>query len=350
MAEAEQPPVGQRAGSPVRCWPRAKRWLRAKRWQRAKRWLISGAKLLVTVALCWLIIGWIDWKAFRATLENAHYGLMSAVFILSLFGIAISAWKWQILLVGHGIHFPLPTLVRWYFIAAFFNAFLPTNIGGDGFRLLKTCDNPRGKARAVAALLLERVTGVLTLGFMGYLAAAIVWMTSGNALAGSLAAIGTVGGIVGLAILALTWRFGSMGPLARIRGLKTITETISEVIAEWRGQGARLVVVMVLSAAFHGLRIGFIWLLILALGTAVDPVELTVALFAVEVAAMLPISIGGLGVMEGSFVYVMGAFGLGSEAGLASMLVLRVLTLVLGLIGALLYLGDRRAKRALNGT
>lgn len=336
MTEAEPPPALHHAGLPGR------------HGLPARRWLIGGAKLLVTVALCWLIVSWIDWKAFRVTLENADYGLMAAVFILSLCGLAISAWKWQILLQGHGIHFPLLTLVRWYFIATFFNAFLPTNIGGDGFRLLKTCGNPRGSSRAVAALLLERLTGVLTLGFMGYLAAASVWMTSGNALAGSLAALGTVGGIVGLAVLALIGRFGSLGPLARIGRLKTIMETTSDVIADWKGQHVRLGVVMGLSAAFHGLRIGFIWLLILALGTAVDPVELTVALFAVEVAAMLPISIGGLGVMEGSFVYVMGAFGLGSEAGLASMLVLRVLTLVLGLIGALLYLGEARAERTLS--
>ncbi len=316
-------------------------------WRRARPWLIGGAKLLVTLALCWLIVSWIDWQAFQATLRNAHYGLMAVVFVLSLGGLVISAWKWQILLQGHGIHFNLPTLIKWYFIATFFNAFLPTNIGGDGYRLLKSCDNPKGKARAVAALLLERMTGVLTLGGMGYLAAVTVWLKSGNALAGSIAAVGTIGGITGLVALALIWRFGSLGPLSRIGRLTSIIETTSEVIGDWRGQYARLGVVMVLSAAFHVLRIGFIWLLILALGTVVDPVELTVALFAVEVAAMLPISIGGLGVMEGSFVYVMGAFGLGSETGLASMLVLRVLTLVLGLIGALLYLGEGRTKRSL---
>lgn len=323
-----------------------------KRESRSPLWrcLIGGAKLLVTLALCWLIVSWIDWNAFQATLQNAHYGLMAAVFILSLGGISISAWKWQILLQGHGIQFPLLSLIRWYFIATFFNAFLPTNIGGDGYRLLKTCDNPKGRARAVAALLLERITGVLTLGFMGYLAAIIVWMKSGNALAGSLAVIGTIGGITGLIILALIWRFGTLGPLAKIRGVVKVVEIASDALADWKGQGLRLCVVMVLSAAFHTLRIGFIWLLILALGTAVDPVELTVALFAVEVAAMLPISIGGLGVMEGSFVYVMGSFGLGSEAGLASMLVLRVLTLVLGLFGALLYLGEGRLKRPLSET
>ena len=82
----------------------------------------------------------------------------------------------------------------------------------------------------------------------------------------------------------------------------------------------------------------------MALGTRVDPVELTVGLFAVEVAAMLPISLGGLGVMEGSFVYVMGDFGLDPEVGLAGMLMLRVLTLLIGLMGALLYLVEGKPK------
>ncbi|MDH3663861.1 MAG: flippase-like domain-containing protein [Alphaproteobacteria bacterium] len=327
----------------------------ASRSPAVKRWLISGAKLVVTLLLCWVIVSWIDWQAFLATLLNARYGLISIVFALSLVGVALSAWKWQILLQGHGIRFPLRSLIRWYFIAAFFNAFLPTNIGGDGYRLLKTYDNPKGRARAVGAILLERITGVLTLGFMGYLAALIIWFRIGNPLAGSLALIGTIGGFFGLLLLALIWRFGSSGwgwagPLSRIKLLKTIAAKTLELIADWRGQTARLGAVMALSLGFHLLRLGFIWLLILALGTAVDPIELTMAVFAVEVAAMLPISIGGLGVMEGSFVYVMGAFGLDNEAGLASMLMLRVLTLLIGLFGALLYLGEGRAKRAAIGT
>lgn len=307
-------------------------------------WLLTCVKLVVTLALCWLIIGWIDWPAFRVTLAHAHYGLIAAVFGLSLVAIALSAWKWQILLHGHGIHFPLTSLIRWYVIAAFFNVFLPTNIGGDGYRLLKTCNNPKGKARAVGALLLERFTGVLTLGFMGYAAAVWVWLTSGHPLAGSLAVMGTLGGLAGLALLALTWRVGLIGPLSRMAVLRKVLDKAGELMAEWRGQTGRIAAVMTLSAAFHALRIGFIWLLILALGTWVNAVELTVALFAVEVAAMLPISIGGLGVMEGSFVYVMGGFGLNGEAALAGMLMLRVLTLLIGLLGAVLYLAEGRAK------
>ncbi len=311
-----------------------------------KRWLLGGVKLVVTSALCWLIVSWIDWPSFLATVRSAHYGLIALVFVLSLVGVALSAWKWQILLLGHGIRFPLTSLIRWYFIAAFFNAFLPTNIGGDGYRLWKTYTNPRGRARAVGAILLERITGVLTLGFMGYVAAIVVWSRSGDALAGSLAMLGTVGGIGGLLALVLIWRIGLVGPLSRISLLRKIVDTAADLIADWRGRSGRLTAVMALSAAFHLLRIGFIWLLILAFGTAVDPAELTMALFAVEVAAMLPISLGGLGVMEGSFVYVMGGFGLDPETGLAGMLMLRVLTLLIGLIGAALYLADGRARPA----
>lgn len=310
------------------------------------RWLVTSAKLAVTAALCWLIVSWIDWRAFIATVRNAHYGLITVVFALSLLGVAVSAWKWRIILRGHGIDFSLSALTRWYFIAAFFNVFLPTNIGGDGFRLFKTYGNPRGKARAFSAILLERITGVLTLGGMGYLAALAVWLETGNALAGSLAAIGTIGGVAGVSMVLLIWRVGLIGPLGRIMLLRKTVDRVKDVLVDWRGQTGRMAAVMALSAVFHGLRIGFIWLLILALGMKVDPVQLTVALFAVEVAAMLPISLGGLGVMEGSFVYVMGGFGLDHEAGLAGMLMLRVLTLVIGLIGAGLYLAEGKPKPA----
>jgi uncharacterized protein (TIRG00374 family) len=269
---------------------------------------------------------------------------MAVVFVIACVNIVVSSWKWRILLLGHGIDFGLADLSRWYFTAAFFNAFLPTNIGGDGYRLLKTYDNPRGKARALSALLLERITGIITLGGLGYLAALLLWWQTGNALAGSLAVIGTIGGVAGLLMLFLIWRVGLIGPLGRIKILRTAVDKSVEVIAEWRGQTGRMAAAMALSMAFHIIRISFIWLLIYALGTSVDPVELTVALFAVEVAAMMPISIGGIGVMEGSFVYVMSSFGLNSEAGLAAMLALRVLTLLLALIGAVLYLAEDKVR------
>lgn len=313
---------------------------------RARRRLITAGKLAVTSLLCWLIVDLIDWTAFWATVSNARYGLIALVFLLALLGVVVSAWKWQVLLRGQGISYPFADLTRWYVIAAFFNTFLPTNIGGDGYRLFMTYGNPKGRARAVSAILLERLTGVLTLGFMGYVAALIVWLNSVNPLAGSLVLIGTIAGLVALTGLLLIWQFGRRDWLKRIGPLHSLITKLTDALADWQGQTGRMVAVMALSFLFHLLRLFFVWLLILALGTSVNPIELTVAIFAVEVAAMLPISIGGFGVMEGSFVYVMGAFGLDHEAGLASVLMLRVLTLGIGLLGALLYLIEGKPGRA----
>jgi hypothetical protein len=89
-----------------------------------------------------------------------------------------------------------------------------------------------------------------------------------------------------------------------------------------------------------------IWIMLYALGTAASPVELTLAVVAVNVFGMLPISLGGLGLMEGSFAYVMHRYGVPLEAGVATILLMRVLLLPMCAVGGVFFVLERREDRA----
>src|SRR6185295_12439481 len=49
--------------------------------------------------------------------------------------VALSAWRWRLLLEAQGLPVPLRSLASSYLVAGFFNNFLPSNIGGDVIRV-----------------------------------------------------------------------------------------------------------------------------------------------------------------------------------------------------------------------
>jgi uncharacterized membrane protein YbhN (UPF0104 family) len=57
--------------------------------------------------------------------------------------------------------------------------------------------------------------------------------------------------------------------------------------------------------------------------------------------AMIPITLGNLGIAEGSYVYFFGLLGMSSELTLAMGLLLRLKIIMLGAIGMLAQAGER---------
>ena len=80
-------------------------------------------------------------------------------------------------------------------------------------------------------------------------------------------------------------------------------------------------------------------------GGTIHPFELVVVVLVVELIAVLPISLGGIGVVEGSFIVASAEFGVGSEIALATMLALRVLALPMLIAGAFFYVRQGRSPK-----
>lgn len=313
------------------------------RWRRGWRGaLLLLMKVAVTVGLSVWIITLVDWWQFWMALRGSRVGVIAFAWILLVGGLTISAYKWQQLLLVHALRYRLALLVRWYLVAAFLNQFLPSSIGGDGFRIYKTWKNERAKSASVVAIVLERVTGMIALAILGVAASAVLYLQRGDGLAGVVAITGSLGLIAGLAIVFLAVRLRLFDRLARGRvGAKWLAGSVA-LIRDFKRHPQKISLVGAISFGFHVNKIVVVWLLLVSLGERPSLLELTVALFAVELAGLLPISIGGLGVVEGSFIVAMAHFGLNEETSLAAMLLLRVLVIPFSLVGAALYFtGDR---------
>lgn len=307
-------------------------------WRR-RSWLT--VKFVVTIGLAGWIIGLVDWSTFWRTVGGSSLWLLGLVMLLQLVGVTLSAFKWQQLLVVHAIRYSLPRLLGWYLVGSFLNHFLPSTVGGDGYRIYKTWGNERTKGASVLAIVLERLTGLGALAGLGYAAAVVLHFTGGGTLVSSVAGFGALGFAAVGVVLWLGSRPGVVEWLKQSR-IGRYLEGLAALALDFRDQPGKIGVVAAVSVIFHVNKLAVVWLLLYNLGTAVNPLELLVAVLIVEMAGLLPISLGGLGVVEGSFILVMAQFGVAEEVALAAMLLRRVLMTPLYLAGAILYLLNGR--------
>lgn len=302
-------------------------------------------KLLVTLGLCAWIVGYVDWALFWAAVRDSKLWILGLVFAMRAGGLTISALKWQRLLVVQELRFGLGQLVRWYLTALFLTNFLPTSIGGDAYRVYKTWDNERARACALLAILAERLTGLLALLLLGYAAAIVTYAQGGDPVAAALIVLVTI------ALVAATfgtWLLLRLRLTERLAGTKKIPRILARIpvivvglLEDLHRHPRESVGIAAISFVFHLNKMLVVWLLLYALGATTNILELAVAVVAVEVIGLLPITLGGFGLVEGSFIYVMGHFGVGTETGLATMLLMRVLMVPLSLVGAYFYsVGD----------
>ncbi|UCC38953.1 MAG: flippase-like domain-containing protein [Candidatus Aminicenantes bacterium] len=97
--------------------------------------------------------------AFRST---SWQWLIPAI-MLHLVGFSLTSLRWKILLAAQGAQVPFPRLFLSYFMASFFNTFLPSTIGGD---VVRAYDSTRitGKGpQSVMVVIIERLTGFVAL-------------------------------------------------------------------------------------------------------------------------------------------------------------------------------------------
>lgn len=307
-----------------------------------RHWPLILFKGGVTLALCAVLLIQADWDHVADALLSARPILVGAVFIGMVLGVCISAVKWRLLLTIHGQFFPLPTLTRYYFTSVFFNNFLPSTIGGDVYRVYKTMHRKKGRARALAAVLTERLTGIwalLALGLAGGIyeycgvQAPPQWLAPAIIIFGFATVLPVV--LLPVSQKAATWCTGVTWMPEKIKKLLLLAD-------DYRGRPKKIAQVMVLSFLFHLFTLGWMFLLTRAVGAPVSFAALTLGTAGSNLAAMLPLSINGIGLWDGSFIYLMSAQGMSYNAALAMMLAIRTLLVPLSLIGGIFYLSDRK--------
>lgn len=194
---------------------------------------------------------------------------------------------------------------------------------------------------SVLAVTVERITGLLALLFMGYVAAIVSYFESGNQLSYWVAVAGTLGIPLGIAVLLIAIKLDLVSKLAQWKRSPKFLASLVAHAGEYLQQPRDAAYVMVLSFVFHLVRIAGLVFLLYLFNAQVSVFSVFVVAALTTVLGMVPVSIGGFGVIEGSFTYLMSLYGLPTNIGLSAILIFRMSGIFVSLPGAVFYLLEK---------
>lgn len=301
------------------------------------RWL----KILIACVLLAALAAGIDWDEIPRHLTHLDWRLGAVALLAIAAELAVNASKWSWSLRLHDERFAWVFLFRTGCYAYFFNNFLPSAIGGDVYRVYRTMRDGE-RSRAVSAVLVERLVGLAVMLFNGLIGAAL--LAASYELARwylVLAGVGTAAGVVVLALLYLG-AFDDLGRvLARLKWLEPVRANLQR-IAQPRPEWLPL---LLFSFLFQLLAAAVVYLAFAAIGAPVSVAAALLITAAAGIASVLPISISGIGVVEGSIAGSAVALGTDYDSAVLAAIVVRLLVVPVSAGCGLLYLTERNAAR-----
>ena len=319
-----------------------------------KRW-VSLIKVVVSVAALGVVLSQVDRQETLHNLRSVDPRYFFAALFIYLLGILIRAGRWGALLEAQGIHVPLGALTRLYFAGAFFSNFLPSGMGGDVVRMYELAERSHDPPAAISTVLADRL-----LGLFGLLALAIItlpwgWRAVNLPVILALAGL-TLGSAVGIWLLLnrrlVGWLQARLPLLDKVMSKPKIVAFYHSL---HRYRGRPLWRAVLLSLVFNVMLIAVIGLIGLSL--SVDAPLKYYFLFVPILSALLalPISLSGLGIREGGYVYLFTQIGVARSVALSMSLSFYAITLITGLVGGLIYLlegllGYRRSGETLGSS
>jgi uncharacterized protein (TIRG00374 family) len=272
------------------------------------------------------------------------FWLVGAI-VVTAAGIAVSAFRWQAVLVMLDVRAPARTLLHHVAAGLFVGNFLPSTIGGDVLRIRRLAGETGESAVPFASVVLDRLSGMLVLPVITLGALAV---NPGLRELGTATLVAALVSLVTLVTLGgLLYAVGHPGFGGRFTGTSRFHRVAAAVhlgASKVRTHPRAVTGVVVAGFAYQLLVVTAAFLAARALG--LDQVRLTAALAfvpAVSILQVVPISLGGLGIREGSFVLFLHPLGVPTGRAVALGLLIYGLNLTTSLLGAPSFaVGSRR--------
>ena len=310
----------------------------------ARRSLLLALKLSVSTVLLVLLFSRIDVGRLWATARLASVPWLLIALAVYAVGIVAAVWRWELLLKAQHVVMPPRRLMGSFLVAAFFNNFLPSNIGGDVIRIRDTARPAGSKTLATTVVLVDR-----GLGLMALVLVAAVGASAGVRIHPAAAApIWPVWLWAGFLVGAVASAPAVLAPDGFGRLLQPLTvlhpewvgdriETLTGALARFRSRPAALAWCFAGAVFVQATMVVFYFAVGYALHLDVALSDLAVVVPVSFVVQLLPVSLNGFGVREATFSFYFSKIGHPIESALLLSLVAQALVMLFSLLGAAVY-------------
>ena len=280
------------------------------------RFLKTALKLAFTALLLALLYRNVDGRAFGEALRGIRWWpWVPAFFAIAFANMWLSSLRWGLLLRSDGVDIPTRKLFASHWIASFFNFFLPSNIGGDVYRIADIGRKSGSAMGSLASVFVDRLCGFLALSLMGFvfplLGLRLVPPEKRVLLLVPLAVF-----LGFLCVAALLWqqgivRFFARALPGRLRAkVERLLDTFFASVSAYLRRPRALAGAFGLSLVFQFLVFVAVWTLCRALSIPVSLAECCVFVPFVCLLEAVPLTFFGIGLRDTGYAMFFSAVGL----------------------------------------
>jgi glycosyltransferase 2 family protein len=307
--------------------------------------LFTIVKVLISVFLIIFLFSKVNFGDFFGKLKQANSILVIVAALLFYTGTYFSILRWNKFVKFYRIVIDKWSLFRMYLIGAFLNNFLPSSIGGDGYKVFALAKQyPNQKKEILSSIIYERGNGFLLLLIINVIC--FIGFYRRIAIHNQIIFFIEVGILIAT-FVAIVFRKAIVSILGRLRYRIAILDKAARfftVLFSFDCKRSFIVasfysVLFILNAAIGA------WILFVALGIRVNLAYIVFASTFSQILGILPISINSIGITEGATVFAYSIIGIPPEISLAMALIARVSMMVTSSAGGLLLVrsGQRKA-------
>jgi len=291
----------------------------------------------ISAALLWWLFTKIDMKQTAQVIRSAELKYIFIAFAFFLSTYVLTYNRWQLFIKALKLTVPYREIVRYFFIGLFGNLFLPSAIGGDAIKIYGLCKYTHQKAKVVASILLDRLSGYAGLVIVVMLACAFGFKhlnDPGVVIPILLIIPGTV--VITFVLFNETAYEFCCRIFDRIPKFKNALMQMHYDISLLKDNKGHGYAGIALSCCSHVCLAVLSYFVAKGLHQDVQLIYFLLFFPLISVASLLP-SLGGLGVREAAAVYLFGKIGIDSGIAASITLMSYVFMVIVGLIGGAVY-------------
>lgn len=308
--------------------------------KKAKPALILLAKIVVSAGLLVYFFTRIHVERFFHTFASADFSYIAVALVVYLVSQVVGAWRWKVLARPLGFKTPFKSLLYFYLVGMFFNLFAPGTVGGDVSRIYYLARD--GEIRhekiwggatinAAVSVFVDRVIGMMVLIWLGALGLALFPEYPVPSSVRLLTYVLALGFVVGGLLLPVLRRILPGDGHTIVVKLRVALRSYQ---AHWRA----IPEAIALSFVIHLIQS---WIhLVLGRALHIDiPFSYCIILYPlVGTFSALPISLNGIGLREGGYLFLLTRIGISSENAIAFGVLLFLTVAADSLIGGVVFL------------
>ncbi len=305
-----------------------------------KFWMKAVISLVLLAVLIWKS----NLNALVGVMAETDLKIYVAAFLLFLFQQVVVVYCWQLLLRAQENRVPFVRTLEVHFVGSFFGTFLPSSITMDIVRAYRLSRHLRRGVDAASSMFVTRVVGFWVNFVLASMVAIPVGQTTGNPhLAWTLVAI-TLGFVAAVWMALNRWSMQLLRRILQRLNFAKIADKLEHIReAIFQFGAAKQVIFKLLAFSLFFQIVGIV--VIFLVGRAVG-IDLSIGYYFIYIPlitalAVLPISVLGIGIREGAFVFFFTHAGVPQAQALSLSLLLFSQSLLMAMIGGIWYLFDK---------